>query len=205
MREKAGVAEHYFAATPKSKPKFGLVRTCLRGRPFEFVTASGVFSKQRVDLGSRLLVESMQLPDEGCLLDMGCGYGVVGIAAAAFSPRLKVYMVDVNIRAVRLARLNVERNHVWNAEVKRGSFYKPVEDVMFECIVSNPPVSAGLEIVKRIITEAPRHMSREGVFQMVVKSKVGGRRLQRVFEEAFGNVEVSARQSGYRVLASRTL
>lgn len=202
MAKEAKSIEHYFAANPKSKPRYGLIRTYLRGKPFEFLTASGVFSKQRVDLGTRLLIESMVLPKKGCALDMGCGYGAVGIAAAAFNPRLYVILVDVNSRAVWLARRNVEKK-VSNAEVRRGCLYEPVEDFIFDCVLSNPPVSAGLETVKEIIVQAPRHMARRGVFQMVVKSKVGGKRLRTIFEEAFGNVEVLARESGYRVLLSR--
>ena len=77
---------------------------------FEFLTASSVFSKRRVDVGSRLLIESMVLPKTGCVLDIGCGYGAVGIAAAAFNPRLRVVMTDVNVRAVRLAKKNVILN-----------------------------------------------------------------------------------------------
>ena len=203
MAKEAKNVEHYFAANPKSKPRYGLIRTYLRGKPFEFLTASGVFSKQRVDLGTRLLIESMLLPKKGCALDMGCGYGAVGIAAAAFNPRLYVILVDVNARAVWLARQNVEKNLVSNAEVRRGCLYAPVEDLIFDCVLSNPPVSAGLETVKAIIVEAPRHMACGGVFQMVVKSKIGGKRLRTIFEEAFGNVEVLARESGYRVLLSR--
>jgi len=83
MSRKAKKVEHYFAERPKSKPELGLVRARLRGLTFEFLTASGVFSRQRVDLGTRLLVESMVLPENGCVLDVGCGYGVVGIVAAA--------------------------------------------------------------------------------------------------------------------------
>jgi 16S rRNA (guanine1207-N2)-methyltransferase len=202
MAKEAKSIEHYFAANPKSKPRYGLIRTYLRGKPFEFLTASGVFSKQRVDLGTRLLIESMLLPKKGCALDMGCGYGAVGIAAAAFNPRLYVILVDVNSRAVWLAKRNAEKN-VSNAEVRRGCLYEPVEDFIFDCVLSNPPVSAGLETVKEIIVQAPSHMARKGVFQMVVKSKVGGKRLRTIFEEAFGNVEVLARESGYRVLLSR--
>jgi 16S rRNA (guanine1207-N2)-methyltransferase len=194
--------EHYFVGNPKSKPRYGLIRAYLRGKPFEFLTASGVFSKQRVDLGTRLLIESMLLPKKGCALDMGCGYGAVGIAAAAFSPRLYVILVDVNSRAVWLARQNVKKNFVSNADVRRGCLYAPVEEFIFDCVLSNPPVSAGLETVKAMIVEAPRRMARGGVFQMVVKSKIGGKRLRTVFEEAFGNVEVLARKSGYRVLMS---
>jgi 16S rRNA G1207 methylase RsmC len=195
--------EHYFTANPKSKPRYGLVRTYLRGKPFEFLTSSGVFSKHRVDVGARLLIESMLLPKKGCVLDMGCGYGAVGIAAAAFNPRLYVILVDVNARAVRLARQNVEKNLVDNAEVRRGRLYAPVEHLIFDCVLSNPPVSAGLETVKEMIVEAPARMTRCGVFQMVVRSKVGGKRLRAIFDEAFGNVEVLAIESGYRVLMSR--
>jgi 16S rRNA (guanine1207-N2)-methyltransferase len=203
MAKEAKKLEHYFIANPKSKPRYGLIRTYLRGRPFEFLTASGVFSKKRVDLGTRLLIESMLLPKRGCALDIGCGYGAVGIAAAAINPSLYVFLVDINARAVWLARQNVEKNLVNNVEVRRGCLYAPVEDLIFDCMLSNPPVSAGLETVKAIIAEAPTHMTRKGVFQMVVKSKVGGKRLRMIFEEAFGNVEILARESGYRVLLSR--
>jgi len=203
MAKDAKNIEHYFVANPKSRPRYGLIRTYLRGKPFEFLTASGVFSKQRVDLGTRLLIESMLLPKKGCALDIGCGYGAVGIGAAAFNPRLYVILVDVNARAVWLARQNVEKNIVSNAEVRRGCLYAPVKDLIFDCVLSNPPVSAGMETVKAMIVEAPRRMACGGVFQMVVKSKIGGKRLRTIFEEAFGNVEVLARESGYRVLLSR--
>jgi 16S rRNA (guanine1207-N2)-methyltransferase len=203
MADRTLVADHYFSSKPKSRPRYGLIRTCLRGKGFEFLTASGVFSRQRVDLGSRLLVESMILPQAGCLLDVGCGYGTVGIVAAATNPCLQVFMVDVNLRAVRLARLNIMRNFVANAEVKRGFLYEPVKNIVFDCILSNPPISAGLETVKEIIIEAPNHLHLGGVFEIVVRSKVGGKRLKNLFFEAFGNVEVLARQSGYRVLSSR--
>ena len=202
MCKKGEELDHYFAAHPKSKMRFGIIRTHLRGIHFEFLTASGVFSKKRVDLGTRLLIESMVLPEEGYVLDVGCGYGAVGIAAGAFNNNLRVVMVDVNGRAVRLARRNVEINSVQNVVVKRGHLYEPVKSVMFNCVLSNPPVSAGMETVKAIISEAPEHMANKAMFQMVVKSKVGGKRLSMFFEEAFGNVRVSARKSGYRVLIS---
>jgi 16S rRNA (guanine1207-N2)-methyltransferase len=203
MNRKRGNTEHYFVERPTSKARYGLIRACLRGRMFGFLTASGVFSKKRVDLGTRLLVESMILPEKGCVLDVGCGYGVAGIAAAALNPSLRVMMVDVNMRAVRLARQNVELNHVWNVEVRRGHLYESVKGLMFDCVVSNPPVSAGMKTVEAIIVEAPSHMTSEATLQMVVRSKIGGKRLQSIFEEAFGAFEVLARGSGYRVLMSR--
>jgi 16S rRNA (guanine1207-N2)-methyltransferase len=195
-------AEHYFAEHPKSRARFGLIRTYLRGRPFEFLTASGIFSNSRIDPGTRLLIECMVLPESGYVLDVGCGYGPIGIAAAAFNQNLHVVLVDVNSRAVRVTRQNMKKNCIGNAEVRRGSLYKPVEELSFDCVLSNPPVSAGLKTVKTIICEAPKHMSNRGTFQMVIRSKVGTKRFRTFFEEAFGNVEIFARQSGYRVLMS---
>jgi 16S rRNA (guanine1207-N2)-methyltransferase len=192
--------EHYFITHPESKTRLGLIRLTLRGSSFEFLTASSVFSKKRVDLGTRLLIESMVLPEKGSVLDVGCGYGAVGIAAAASNPRLRVVMTDVNMRAVRLTKRNVKINKVNNAEVRCGYLYEPVKELKFNCVLSNPPVSAGMETVKAIITEAPKVMAREATFQMVIRSKIGAKTLPSVFNEAFGNCAVLARESGYRVL-----
>lgn len=202
MPKKSKIADHYFTAFPRSKVKLGVIRTYLRGSPFEFLTASGVFSKKRVDLGTRLLIESMVLPEKGYVLDIGCGYGAVGVVAASFSHNLRVIMVDVNERAVWLAKQNIQRNGIDNVEVRRGFLYESVEDLTFNCVLSNPPVSAGIETVKAIIVDAPKHMANKAYFQMVVKSKIGGKRLKMLLEEAFGNTEILARKSGYRVFIS---
>ena len=202
MHKRDESQNHYFTAHPKSKIKLGIIRTYLRGRPFEFLTASSVFSKKRVDLGTRVLIEFMVLPEKGHVLDVGCGYGAVGIAAAVFNPNLRVIMVDVNERAVSLAKQNIEINNVSNAEVKRGHLYEPVENLTFNCVLSNPPVSAGMKTVKAIIVEAQKHITDKALFQMVVKSKIGGKRLSTLLEEAFGNAEILTRKSGYRIFIS---
>ena len=165
--------DHYFVAEPESKERFGLVRTTLCRRGFEFLTASCVFSKKRVDLGTRLLIESMVLPKTGCVLDIGCGYGAVGIAAAKLNPKLKVVMTDVNARAVNLTKKNASLNKVCNPEVRYGYLYEPVEGLVFDCVLSNPPVSAGMETVKAIVTQASRVMADKATFQMVIRSKIG--------------------------------
>jgi 16S rRNA (guanine1207-N2)-methyltransferase len=73
--------DHYYSPNPKSEARYGLVRACLRGKHLEFVTATGVFSIKRVDLGTQVLIDAMALPEAGSVLDVGCGYGAVGIAA----------------------------------------------------------------------------------------------------------------------------
>jgi 16S rRNA G1207 methylase RsmC len=195
--------DHYFSQFPSSKPRFGLIRASLRGRSFEFRTVSGVFSKKRVDLGTHLLIDHMILPEYGSLLDLGCGYGAVGIVAAALNPHLRVFMVDVNKRAVTLARVNAQKNGTTNTEFRSGFLYEPVSEMQFDVILSNPPISAGMKIVLRIIDQAPLHLVGNGIFEIVVRSKIGGKRLANVMEETFGNVETLARRSGYRILMSK--
>ena len=194
--------EHYYTAQPSSEKKMGLIKTSLRGKSFEFTTTASVFSKKKVDTGTRLLIENMTLPRQGKVLDVGCGYGAVGIVAAALNPALKITMTDVNIRAVRLAHGNIDRNGVVNAEVRWGFLYEPVEGLSFDGVLSNPPVSAGMDTVKSIITEAPRVMASKATLQMVVRSKISGKILPAVFETTFGNCKVLARESGYRVLVA---
>jgi len=192
--------DHYYTETPKAQPKYGLIRTCLRDKSFEFVTASSVFSTKRIDPGSRVLIESMVLPQTGCVLDVGCGYGAVGISAAVFNRKLRVILTDVNRRAVILARQNAEKNFAHNVEVRQGNLYESVEDLCFDCILSNPPVSAGMDIVEAIICKAPKILNPNGVLQMVVRSKIGKKTLPQIFTQAFGNFQILSIKSGYRVL-----
>ena len=200
MIQKNRCSEHYFSAHPESKEKLGLIHTNLRGKAFTFLTSSSVFSKKRIDPGTRLLIETMVLPEIGYILDVGCGYGAVGIAAAALNPSLHIVMTDVNTRAINLAKQNIKKNKTTNTEVRNGYLYEPVKELTFNCILSNPPVSAGMETVKYIIAQAPKVMAAKTTLQMVIKSKTGGKTLQSVFNETFGNAEVLARKSGYRVL-----
>ena len=196
------MGEHYFSERPSSPERRGLVRARLRGLDLGFVTSSGVFSFRRVDRGTRLLVESMVLPEGGRFLDLGCGYGVVGVVAGRLVPGLEVWMTDVNERAVSLARVNLERNGV-EGVVRQGDLYGPVGGMRFGAVVSNPPISAGLRrVVGALVEGAVSHLEVGGSLQVVVQSRKGGRALASMMEDAFGGVEVLARGGGYRVLMS---
>jgi 16S rRNA G1207 methylase RsmC len=197
------MTEHYFTEKPKSKIDLGIIRTYLRGRLFEFLTASGVFSKTRIDLGTRLLIESMNLPEKGYALDIGCGYGPVGIVAAVYNPDIHVVLTDLNERALWLTKENAKRNKAENVEIRKGFLYEPVKDMKFETILSNPPTTAGMKIVLPIIEQAPQHLIEGGLLQIVVRSKISGKRLTTKIKETFGNIQILARQSGYRVLTAK--
>lgn len=195
--------DHYFSSSPQSSDRFGVIKANLRGQKLEFLTSSSVFSKKRIDLGTHVLIDAMVLPQSGGVLDIGCGYGAVGITAAALNPGLHVVMTDVNMRAVRLAKQNIDANRVRNAEVRYGHLYEPVEASRFNCVLSNPPVSAGMDTVKAIIEGAPKVLDAGGTFQMVIRSKIGSKSLPELFEAVFGCCEVLSRESGFRVLMGR--
>ncbi len=194
------VSDHYFSSNPKSKNKTSLITAILRHRKFEFLTSSSVFSKKRIDIGTRLLIEKMKLPDKGTVLDLGCGYGAIGIVAASINPNLKVLLIDINSRAIYLTRLNIRKNRIVNAQARRGNLFEPVKNEIFNSILLNPPVSAGMNLVKTMISEAPKIMAPKSSFQMVIRSKIGEKNIPQTFIETFGNCRIVSRSSGYRVL-----
>ncbi len=168
----------------------------------EFRVSGDVFSAEEVDEGTRLLVESAIVPEEGLVLDLGCGYGVIGVTLAKAYPRLRVYMVDVNPRAVELARLNAKLNGVADrVVVLHGDLYEPVRGMRFDAIITNPPLAAGMRVVERIVREAPEHLRPGGLLEMVLKK--GAERIARLMDEVFGGHEVLAKKRGYTVLAAR--
>ncbi len=194
-------SSHYFSNRPTAEDRRGLIRTTLRGKQYDFITSRGVFSSKRVDNGTRLLAESMVLPEEGRLLDMGCGIGILGIVAAREMLGLEVVMTDINQRAVELTRLNAKRNKITNIIVHEGFLYEPLGGAMFDTIVSNPPISAGMrKVVFPLVQGAKERLVEGGTLQLVIQSQKGGKMLARAMDETFGEHTVLARKSGYRVL-----
>jgi len=198
------VSDHYYSPEPGSKLERGVIVAFLRGRRYRLLTATGIFSSKRIDNGTRLLVESMDVPSTGSLLDMGCGNGVIGIVAASTEPSLRVTLTDVNSRATMIAAENVARMRLGNAEVLTGDLYQPVGYRRFTTVVSNPPISAGMrKVVEPLVSGAVEHLEAGGLLQLVVQSNKGGRTLARFIDEYFGEHSVASKGSGYRVLTAR--
>lgn len=193
--------EHYYTDKPKSKAKYGLIKATLRGKSFKFLTASGVFSYKKIDRGTALLAEKMIIHDNTRVLDLGCGYGVLGIVAARAGRNVKAVLTEVNSRAAMLAQENLAMNNIEDAEVRKGSFYDPVAGERFDTILCNLPMSAGLETVFRIIEGAYEHLNTEGGLQVVVRK--GSRRIEEKMLDVYGNVATLAKKGGYRVFISR--
>jgi len=195
--------DHYFTERPRSASRPRELRFLYRGTVLFFQVDQGIFASHGLDPGTALLIESMTPGPKDRILDLGCGWGPVGIAAAKAAPEGHVLLTDVNRRAVQIARRNLRRNSVTNAEVRAGSLFAPVGDERFELIATNPPYHVGRPEILRLLTEAPAHLTESGTLLVVGKGSQGIRFYQAWLEEHWpGTVEVLARGSGYRVLAA---
>lgn len=191
--------EHYYTARPASLRQPIIYEDTLRGIPLRLWTDHGVFSYGHTDQGSEELIKAMELNDARRILDLGCGYGVIGITAAKLAPQAQVVMTDPNERAVELAQQNLETNQVRNAEVRLGEGYAPVADEHFDVILTNPPIRAGNAVVFAMIAEAPAHLAPDGRFYLVARTKQGAKSFAQEMERHFPCVQQVGQGSGYRV------
>ncbi len=196
------MGEHYSTPKPTSRRRPAEVRVAVRGLDLRLRTDAGVFSREGLDRGSELLLEALDVGPCEMVLDLGCGYGVLGIAAARLTQGGHVILTDVNARAAALARANLRANAITNAEVRVGDLYDPVRDLAFDHIVCNPPLRAGRAVVDRIVAEAPAHLLDRGRLWLVARTRQGADALRERMARTFGNAEIVRRGSGYKVLRS---
>ena len=176
------------------------IRVNLVGETLHFATDSGVFSKSQIDYGSRVLIENFA-PTGKTLLDVGSGYGVIGLTLAK-KYNLSATLVDVNARALELSAENSEKNNL-SAEVLLSDGYAALAGRKFDNVVSNPPIRAGKEVVHHILSGAAEHLSADGLLWIVIQKKQGAPSAQKKMQEVFGNCEIVARDKGYYILRSR--
>ena len=168
------------------------------GRKFIFLTDNGVFSKDGLDFGSRLLLETIPLEEVGGkILDMGCGYGVFGIVLAKHT-KAHVDMVDVNLRALHLSERNAKENHVNDVNVFESNVYENVSG-KYSAIVTNPPIRAGKKVVYDIVMGAKDHLEKDGKLFIVIRKEQGAKSLIFDLEKQY-NVEVLTRKKGFYII-----
>jgi len=194
------VVRHYFSDMPVSKPKKMEITAELRGYSLNLVTYSGIFSFREIDKGTRLLAETMLIPESGRFLDLGCGYGVVGIIAGLENPDLEIWFIDTNRLAIMATKQNAKR-YLRKFKVLKNDGLKGI-DVSFNAIATNPPFSAGKETVFRFIDEGFANLVPGGWMDVVARKSKGGKSLKEKMMSVFGNVEVAGRGSGYQVYRS---
>lgn len=193
------MAEHYYTRDPSAPHSRRLIQFRTKDELYRFWTDRGVFSRERVDRGTRLVLDEMELPPSGRFLDLGAGYGVIGIVLARRSPQAQVDLVEQNRRAAALARQNLALNGVPNARVLEGDGFKPVAGQVYQLIVTNPPLRAGRALVQSWIDQAYDHLAPGGRFYLVARTSQGARTLQGLVARRFGSVVEAAKGGGFRL------
>ncbi len=193
--------EHYYTVEPTSKLKVREAKLVLKnGHEYIFKTPSGVYSYGKIDKATQVLLENLKVHGKK-VLDLGCGYGVIGIVLKREYPDLEVYMSDINKRAVEFAKINA-KNHNVEVDIRWGNLYEPWEGMKFDMIVSNPPIVAGKKVWMEIVKSAPEFLEEGGSLQIVAYHNKGGRRIRDFMKEVFGNVEELCKTGGIRVYRS---
>ncbi|WEB30588.1 class I SAM-dependent methyltransferase [Lactobacillus mulieris] len=197
------MAEQYFTENPNTKHDLRVIDYHLAGIDLKLTTDAGVFSKNRVDYGSGVLIRNMleENPVSGNILDVGCGYWPNWPFAAKKWPDRQVDMVDVNERAMDLARKNAEVNGVTNVNIFASSVYENV-DKQYAMILTNPPIRAGKNIVSEILEKSYEHLLVGGKLLVVIQKKQGAPSAKKLMETTFGNCEIVERDKGYYILRS---
>lgn len=149
----------------------------------------GLFSPRNVDSGSRLLIDFLEVGESDVCLDLGCGYGAIGLVMAKLAPNGKVYMVDKDFVAVEYAKKNAEVNHLANCKaLLSNAFSKIPDDLQFDVIASNLPANVGKEMLYIILSDAKKHLKKDG--KLFVVTIAGLRQfIKRNFKEIFGNYD----------------
>lgn len=191
---------HYYTNNVDLKSQETHIPFTYRKHQITFISDFGVFSKERVDYGSRVLLECMDITEkQKSLLDVGCGYGTLGISLKKEYPWLHVDMIDINERAVHLANESILYNKVEDIRAYVSHIYDNVTD-SFDVIVSNPPIRAGKKVVFEILEKAYDHLNNCGELIVVIQKKQGAPSAKKKMEEVFGNCEILKRDKGYFIL-----
>ncbi|WP_429970611.1 class I SAM-dependent methyltransferase [Fructilactobacillus sp. Tb1] len=176
----------------------------LLGNTLRFVSDNGVFSKNTVDYGSRVLINAVDLANvpAGNVLDLGCGYGPIGLFLAKNNPERNFTMVDVNNLALSLAKRNASQNNIKNVDIFASNVYENI-DGKFAAIITNPPVRAGKQVVDDMISGAYDHLIKDGTLTVVLQKKQGAPSAKKLMKVTFGNVKIVTRDKGYYILLSK--
>ena len=191
------MADHYYTENPQSAHDEWQVGVDALGNALRFTTDAGVFSRDGLDRGTALLLDALPALS-GRVLDLGCGWGAVGVALGAKYPALEIVMTDINARAADLARRNLEANGV-RAQVLQGDGFDPVSG-RFDAIVTNPPIRAGKAVIYALFDRARDYLNPGGSLYVVIRKQQGAPSALRHLREQYNTAEVIERGGGFWVI-----
>lgn len=190
--------DHYYSADPQSEHRYAETAYAYRGAELRFLTDAGVFSRGEVDFGTQVLLRALPEEMSGRVLDLGCGWGAVGVSLAKRYPACRVTMSDVNRRALDLAAKNAQSNGV-QAQCVQSDGLDAVEGP-FDLIVTNPPIRAGKQVIYRLFAQSADKLSPGGALYLVIRKQQGAESAIKYLKTIFSQVDTVEKSGGFWVI-----
>lgn len=191
---------HYFIDNGNLKDKEINFNVYVFNKKYSFVSNQGVFSKNKIDYGTELLLKSLEINNEESLLDIGCGIGIMGIILKENYRNLKITMSDVNKRALKLAKTNALNNNVL-VDITLSNLFENIEQ-KFDIIISNPPIRTGKKITYKLYEESYNYLNSDGKLWIVVRKQQGAKTVYDYLKTVFKTVEIVNKKNGYYIIKS---
>ena len=193
------MSNQYFENNTNLKSDERVIKYYFKKETLEFISDAGVFSKGGIDFGSSLLLKTLEINNELNILDVGCGYGTIGITIGKVNPKVHIDMVDVNLRAIELAKRNAINNGVTNVTIFESNIYENVTNT-YDMIVTNPPIRAGKMVVHGILLGGYDRLNSGGSLWCVIQKKQGASSAIKALEGKYAKVEVINKDKLYYII-----
>lgn len=194
------MTDHYYSKNPEVAHDERSVIFEVLDQKIQCTTDAGVFSRDGLDMGTRVLIEALP-PLHGRVLDLGCGWGAVGCALGRAYPEIDLVLTDINERAVELARRNLADNRVSGALTVQGDGFQSI-DGKFDFIVFNPPIRTGKQVFYPLLQQAKEYLTDVGALYIVIRKQQGAESAEKYLQTLYPTVRRVAREKGYWVLLS---
>ena len=194
--------DHYYTSAPTSAHKTAYVDMEYRGHALRFETDSGVFSRTELDRGTEVLLDALPETVSGSVLDMGCGWGVIGVAIGKHWPDTVITMADINQRACDLSRKNASAAGV-EATVIESDGYEKVLGHTYDLILQNPPIRAGKAVIYKMFADASACLHADGELWLVIRKQQGAPSAITYLKTLFEDVDTVEKKSGFWIIRCR--
>lgn len=191
--------DHYYSSNPTSESNERIIEYKIKEQDFKFISDNGVFSKGHVDFATDFMLRTIIDEVKGKVLDLGCGYGVIGIVVSKMGNTEKITMCDINNRALDLAKRNAIKNGVNNINVIESDGFSNITE-KYDTIITNPPIRAGKAVIYQMYKDAHEHLNEGGTFYLVINKKHGAPSTINYLNELFKSVEVLDKKAGFNVI-----
>ncbi len=193
------MSNQYFENNANLKSDERTITYYFRKTTLQFISDAGVFSKGGIDFGSSLLLKTLEINDEKEILDVGCGYGTIGVTIGKVNTNVHIDMIDVNLRAIELAKKNAVNNGVTNVTIFESNMYEKVTKT-YDMIVTNPPIRAGKAIVHGILLGGYDLLNAGGSLWCVIQKKQGAPSAIKALEQKYAKVEIISKDKLYFII-----